>query len=29
VVFSGAVYWGLSFFNSIVVHYIPQGDAWY
>jgi CysZ protein len=29
VIFSGAVYWGLSFFNSIVVHYIPQGDAWY
>lgn len=24
-----AVYWGLSFFNSIVVHYIPQGEAWY
>ena len=29
VVLSIAVYWGLSFFNSIVVHYIPQGDAWY
>jgi CysZ protein len=29
VVFSLALYWGLSFFNSIVVHYIPQGDAWY
>ena len=29
VVFSGAVYWGLTFFNSIVVHYIPQGEAWY
>ncbi len=29
MVFSGAVYWGLSFFNSIVVHYIPQGEAWY
>jgi len=29
VVFSGAVYWGLSFFNSFVVHYIPQGEAWY
>lgn len=29
IVFSGAVYWGLTFFNSIVVHYIPQGDAWY
>jgi CysZ protein len=29
VVLSLAVYWGLSFFNSIVVHYIPQGDAWY
>lgn len=24
-----AVYWGLSFFNSIVIHYIPQGEAWY
>ena len=24
-----AVYWGLSFFNSVVVHYIPQGEAWY
>jgi CysZ protein len=29
VVLSIAVYWGLTFFNSIVVHYIPQGDAWY
>jgi CysZ protein len=29
VVLSGAIYWGLSFFNSIAVHYIPQGDAWY
>jgi CysZ protein len=29
VVLSGAIYWGLFFFNSIVVHYIPQGDAWY
>jgi CysZ protein len=29
VVLSGATYWGFSFFNSIVVHYIPQGDAWY
>jgi len=29
VLLSAAVYWGLSFFNSIVVHYIPQGDAWY
>ena len=29
VLLSLAVYWGLSFFNSIVVHYIPQGDAWY
>ena len=29
VVLSIAVYWGLSFFNSTVVHYIPQGDAWY
>ena len=24
-----AVYWGLTFFNSIVVQYIPQGEAWY
>ena len=29
VLLCGAVYWGLHFFNSIVVHYIPQGDAWY
>jgi CysZ protein len=29
VLLSGAVYWGLSFFNTIVVHYIPQGEAWY
>ena len=29
VVLSGAIYWGLFFFNSVVVHYIPQGDAWY
>ena len=29
VVLSGAIYWGFSFFNSIVVHYIPQGEAWY
>jgi CysZ protein len=29
VVLSGAVYWGLFFFNSVVVNYIPQGDAWY
>jgi CysZ protein len=29
VLLSLAVYWGLSFFNSIVVHYIPQGEAWY
>lgn len=29
VLLSAAVYWGLSFFNTIVVHYIPQGDAWY
>ena len=29
VVFSGAVYWGFSFFNGIVVNYIPQGEAWY
>ena len=29
VVLSAAVYWGLTFFNSVVVHYIPQGDAWY
>src|SRR5210317_2259199 len=24
-----AIYWGLFFFNSVVVQYIPQGDAWY
>jgi len=29
VLLSVSVYWGLSFFNSIVVHYIPQGEAWY
>lgn len=29
VLLCAAVYWGLSFFNSIVVHYIPQGEAWY
>ncbi|MGB6289658.1 MAG: EI24 domain-containing protein [Desulfobulbales bacterium] len=29
VILSVAVFWGLSFFNSVVVHYIPQGDAWY
>jgi CysZ protein len=29
VVLSAAVYLGLYFFNSIVIHYIPQGDAWY
>jgi len=28
-VLSAAVYWGLSFFNSVVVHYIPQGESWY
>jgi len=29
VILSLAVYWGLSLFNSVVVHYIPQGDVWY
>jgi CysZ protein len=29
VVLSAAVYWGFSFFNTVVVHYIPQGEAWY
>jgi CysZ protein len=29
LVFSGAVYLGLDFFDSTVVEYIPQGDAWY
>lgn len=29
VVLSLAVFWGLSFFNSVAVHYIPSGDAWY
>lgn len=29
LVFSGAVYLGLGFFDNTVVGYIPQGDAWY
>jgi len=29
VILSLAVYWGLSFFNSVAVNYIPQGEAWY
>lgn len=29
LVFSGAVYLGLGFFDSTVIGYIPQGDAWY
>ena len=29
ILLSAAVYFGLSFFDSIVVHYIPQGEAWY
>lgn len=29
IILSLAVYWGLSFFNDIVVNYIPQGEAWY
>ena len=29
VILSWAVYWGLSFFNSVAVNYIPQGEAWY
>ena len=29
IALSLAVYWGLSFFNSVVVQYIPQGEAWY
>ena len=29
MVLSGAIYWGFAFFNSIVVHYIPQGETWY
>ena len=29
VILSSAVYWGLSFFNTVVIHYIPQGEAWY
>jgi len=29
IVLGVAIYWGLFFFNSVVVHYIPQGDAWY
>ncbi len=28
-VFAGAVWAGLHFFNTTVVHYIPQGQAWY
>lgn len=29
LVFSGAAYLGLNFFGTVVVDYIPQGDAWY
>jgi CysZ protein len=29
ILLSTSVYWGLYFFDSIVVHYIPQGEAWY
>ena len=29
VVFSGAAYLGLDFFNESVIHQIPRGDAWY
>lgn len=29
IVLCGAVYWGFHFFNYIVVHYMPQGEAWY
>lgn len=29
LVFSGAVYLGLGFFDTTVVGYIPEGDAWY
>lgn len=29
VILSAAVYWGLYFYNSFIIHYIPQGDAWY
>jgi len=29
VVFSLAVYFGLDFFNDVVVRYLPEGDQWY
>lgn len=29
LVFTGAVWGGLHFFNTTVIHHIPQGDAWY
>ena len=29
IVFSSAVYFGLDFFNTTVVGYIPHGEAWY
>ncbi len=29
ILLSVAVYWGLYFFDVIVVNYIPQGEAWY
>ena len=29
LVFTAAVWAGLHFFSSTVIHYIPQGDAWY
>jgi CysZ protein len=29
IIFSSAVYFGLDFFKSTVVQYIPQGEAWY
>jgi CysZ protein len=29
ILLSVTAYWGLYFFNDIVVNYIPQGDTWY
>ncbi len=29
VVFSSAVYLGFDFFNDVVIHYVPRGEAWY
>ncbi|BCR04582.1 sulfate transporter CysZ [Desulfuromonas versatilis] len=29
VVFSSAVFLGFDFFNDVVIHYVPRGEAWY